>query len=103
MIDVHRSYVPFWLLGVVGADLRPDNELLVHIQGCLLDNFRSLYLDPHLISMAPDVYGKRRYLFPSRCREGTMIYASGSVPVLVLFNKRVRRYVCKVMITHVLL
>jgi hypothetical protein len=25
LIDVHRSYVPFWLLGVVGADLRPDS------------------------------------------------------------------------------
>jgi hypothetical protein len=24
LIDVHRSYVPFWLPGVVGADLRPD-------------------------------------------------------------------------------
>ena len=24
MIDVHRSYVPFWLHGVAGADLRPD-------------------------------------------------------------------------------
>jgi hypothetical protein len=24
MIGVHRSYVPFWLLGVVGADPRPD-------------------------------------------------------------------------------
>jgi hypothetical protein len=24
LIDVHRLYVPFWLLGVVGADLRPD-------------------------------------------------------------------------------
>jgi hypothetical protein len=24
LIDVHRSYVPFWLLGVVGAGLRPD-------------------------------------------------------------------------------
>jgi hypothetical protein len=28
LIDVHRSYVPFWLLGVVGADLRPDNKKL---------------------------------------------------------------------------
>jgi hypothetical protein len=27
LIDVHRSYVPFWLLGVVGADLRPDSSL----------------------------------------------------------------------------
>jgi hypothetical protein len=26
LIDVHQSYVPFWLLGVVGADLRPDND-----------------------------------------------------------------------------
>jgi hypothetical protein len=25
LIDVHQSYVPFWLLGVVGADLRPDS------------------------------------------------------------------------------
>jgi hypothetical protein len=26
MIDVHRLYVPLWLLGAVGADLRPDND-----------------------------------------------------------------------------
>ena len=24
MIDSYRSYVPFWLHGVVGAELRPD-------------------------------------------------------------------------------
>jgi hypothetical protein len=26
MIDVHRLYVPFLLLGVVGVDLRPDTS-----------------------------------------------------------------------------
>jgi hypothetical protein len=26
MIDGHRSYAPFWLLGVVGADLRPNTN-----------------------------------------------------------------------------
>lgn len=25
MIDSYRSYVPFWLRGVVGAELRPDS------------------------------------------------------------------------------
>jgi hypothetical protein len=26
LIGVHRPYVLFWLLGVVGADLRPDGK-----------------------------------------------------------------------------
>jgi hypothetical protein len=26
LIDVHRSYVPFWLLDVVGPELGPDNH-----------------------------------------------------------------------------
>jgi hypothetical protein len=33
LINIHRLYVPFWLLGVVGADLRPDiiiNEYLAY-------------------------------------------------------------------------
>jgi hypothetical protein len=29
LIDVYRLYVPFWLLGVVGADLRPDSILML--------------------------------------------------------------------------
>jgi hypothetical protein len=84
-------------------NMHRGDDLLVHIQGRLMDDFQPLYLDPRLIPMAPDVYGKRRYLFPSRCRDGTMIFASGSVRVVVLFNKRERHYGCKVMIIHLLL
>jgi hypothetical protein len=34
MIDVHRSYVPFWLHGVVGVDLRPDSLQLQDVKLC---------------------------------------------------------------------
>jgi hypothetical protein len=45
MIDVHRSYVPFWLHGVAGADLRPDNsELNVTIEASLLETMLNCYL-----------------------------------------------------------
>jgi hypothetical protein len=42
MIDVHRSYVPFLLLGVVSADLRPDIMIDEHLacgggRGCGFD------------------------------------------------------------------
>jgi hypothetical protein len=30
MIDVHRSYVPFWLHGAADADLRPDMSRVQH-------------------------------------------------------------------------
>jgi hypothetical protein len=37
LIDVHQSYVPFWLLGVVGADLRPDKELALTTDDAALE------------------------------------------------------------------
>jgi hypothetical protein len=45
-IDVHRSYVPFWLHGVVGADLRPDTLTTLDL-GSYLSSYLSVHSNPH--------------------------------------------------------
>jgi hypothetical protein len=41
LINGFRSYIPFWLPGVAGADLRPDSKgLIIHNEG----QFKKAYI-----------------------------------------------------------
>jgi hypothetical protein len=75
MIDVPRSYVPFWLHGVAGADLRPDSFFPADFKGYI-----------------PECYGKnyanRRYFFnPTSVTRCQIVWNNGNSAVQCTFNR----------------